>query len=185
MSRRLFLRFLKESRASAGAEMALVLPIVFALIFTTFEGGNYMWTEHKALKGVRDGARYAARLPFAYFTCPPANTVGTLTGPAGGGVPVSTREAEIKNLTRTGIVAAGGTPKISGWGDQDNDVVIEVTCNATYTGGLYTKVPGGAPVVTVRTADSGLPYPSILGLLGLDTSDMVVRARASAAVTGL
>ena len=49
--------------------MALVLPMLFALMFTTFEGGAYMWTEHKVVKGVRDGARYAARLPFDYYDC--------------------------------------------------------------------------------------------------------------------
>ena len=79
MSRRFISKFLGNSNASAGAEMALMMPILFALIFTTFEGGNYMWTEHKVLKGVRDGARYAARLPFEYYSC----TSPTLVTPTG------------------------------------------------------------------------------------------------------
>ena len=62
---------------------------------------------------------------------------------------------------------------------------MTVSCNATYNKGLYSSIAGGAPVVTVRINDNGVPYPSILGLLGFDTSDLVVRARASAAVTGL
>ena len=183
MSRRFISKFLGNSNASAGAEMALMMPILFALIFTTFEGGNYMWTEHKVLKGVRDGARYAARLPFDYYSCT-SPTLVTPTGivTAATSDSPATRETQIKNLTRTGQISGGG-PKVSGWSDAQIDVTV--SCNATYNQGLYSSVSGGAPVVTVRINDNGVPYPSILGLLGFDTSDLVVRARASAAVTGL
>ncbi len=183
MSRRFLSKFVRDSSASAGAEMALVMPMLFALIFTTFEGGNYMWTEHKVLKGVRDGARFAARLPFDYYNC--ANTglvtpTGTLTAATTDSA--ATRVTQIKNLTRTGQLS-GGSAKVSGW--TDAQIEVNVSCNATYTQGLYSSVAGGAPVVTVRINDNGVPYPSILGLLGFNTSGLVVRARASAAVTGL
>lgn len=163
-------RFCKDRTASAAAEMALMLPVLFALIFTTYEGGHYMWSEHKVLKGVRDGARYAARLPFTNYDC----TDDELVGPDG-----ATRTTEIKNLTRTGSIS-GGTPKVPGW--TDGDITVSVECNADYGTGLYSDIAGGAPTVTVATV---VEYPSILGLLGFDTSGAVVRGQANAAVTGL
>lgn len=177
MIRRLLLRFFADRSGSAAAEMMLVMPILFALIFTTFEGGHYMWTEHKALKGVRDGARFAARLPFEYYSC----SNSALVAPTTPGAPTATtRTTQIKNLTRTGQLS-GGTAKIPGWGSTD-DVVVTVTCKGGYTQGLYVNVSGGAPTVTVSTV---VTYPSILGLLGFDTSGLGVRAQANAAVTGL
>ena len=177
MIRRFVSRFLADRSASAAAEMMLVMPILFVLMFTTFEGGHYMWTEHKALKGVRDGARFAARLPFEYYSCSNTSLVAP-TSP--GSATAATRITQIKNLTRTGQLS-GGSAKIPGWGATD-DVVVTVACNGTYTQGLYANVTGGAPHVTVSTI---VPYPAILGLLGFDTSGLGVRAQANAAVTGL
>jgi len=174
MSVRFLSRFAKDQSASAATEMALMMPILFALMFTTYEGGHYMWTEHKVLKGVRDGARYAARLPFDYYSCSSADLLSP-TGQSTG----ATRTTEIKNLTRTGLLT-GGAAKVPGW--TDSAVTVSVACNATYTTGLYSTIAGGAPTVTVSTI---VTYPSILGMLGFDTSAAKVRAQANAAVTGL
>lgn len=171
-------KFLRDHSASAGTEMALMLPMLFALLFTMFEGGNYMWTEHKVLKGVRDGARYAARLPFEYYDCASTSLVEPTTA---GATSASTRESEIKNLTRTGKLG-GGSAKVPGWGANASDVTISVECSTSYGTGLYSSITGGAPTVTVSTV---VPYPSILGLLGFDTTGAVVRGQANAAVTGL
>src|SRR5215217_7313983 len=50
-----------DVRGSAAAEMALVLPLLLALMFGSLELGDYFLSEHVLLKGVRDGAVYAAR----------------------------------------------------------------------------------------------------------------------------
>lgn len=174
-----------DQSASAATEMALMMPILFALMFTTYEGGHYMWTEHKVLKGVRDGARYAARLPFDYYSCSSA----ALQSPTGQ-PNAATRESEIRNLTRTGMIS-GGLSKVPGWtpkGQEPENIAITVACKAEWVSGtpastgLYSKVVGGAPHVTVSTV---VTYPSILGMLGFDTSAAKVRAQANAAVTGL
>lgn len=176
MMGRFLSRFLTDRSASAAAEMALMMPILFVLLFTMFEGGNYMWSEHKVLKGVRDGARYAARMPFEYYSCASNQMVDPPSG-----LTAQQRETEIKNLTRTGSID-GGTAKVPGWGSNASDVSISVSCNATFNTGLYTGVTGGAPTVTVSTV---VPYPSLLGLLGFNTSGAIVRAQANAVVTGL
>lgn len=179
MIRALRLAF-RDTRAAAAAEMALSLPMMMALIFGGFEGGNYLLTEHKVLTGARQGARYAARLPFDYFTgCGPS-----LNNPADATMPTAaTREAEISDITRTGMV--GGTdPRVSGWlGDATGEITITVNCDATTTTGLYDKFAAtGAPRVQVSAR---VAYPSILGLLGFDTTGAVVHGQAQAAVMGI
>jgi Flp pilus assembly protein TadG len=167
---RLVSKFRRDRAGTAAAEMALMLPLLIALMAGGFEAGHYMWSEHKALKGVRDGARYAARLPFANYSCASDTLVGADAG---------TRTTAIQNLTRTGVVS-GGFPSIPGWAD--DDVTVNVSCNAGVTTGLYAGITGGAPRVTVETT---VGYPSVLSNLGFNVDGVQLRARATAAVTGL
>lgn len=173
--------FLKNSHGAAGAEMALVLPMLFALIFTTWEGGNYLWSEHKVVKGVRDGARYAGRLPFSDYDCPPGGGTGSITSDA---------ETRIKLLTRTGTLDQEAKPTVSGWGDDPNDVTITVNCLAPdaadpdglASNGIYVSNPSGAPRVTVS---ANVEYPSLFGALGFDTSAARLKSVAVSAVMGI
>lgn len=169
-------RFRKDLTATAAVEMALVMPILFALMFTTFEGGNYLLTEHKVVKGVRDGARYAGRLPFDYYNCGSAALVDSADPDA---LTAAEIETQIKNLTRTGLIS-GGSPKVKDWAD--GDISITIACDGDFDEGLYSEISGGAPHVVVSTV---VQYPAILGLLGFDTSGVIVRAQANAPVTGI
>ena len=161
---------IQDRDGSAAAEMALALPLLLALLFGSFELGHYFWNEHIAMKGVRDGARYAGRQPVSKIGCGPNVTDGTVEG-------------EIKNLTRTGR-ASGGTARIRGW--DNNEVQVAVACQATpggiYAAGIYADLPGGARIVTVSAT---VPYPSIFGLLGFNTTGLNVRASAQSAVMGI
>jgi hypothetical protein len=163
----LHLRLLRTDRGTAAVEMALILPMAMALLFGGFEAGNYMLTEHKVIKGVRDGARYAARLSFDNFDC------------SGTDVP-DPALTQIRNVTRTGN-PAGGRVRVNGWGSSPNDVTVTMDCDLTTNTGLY-RDRGSAPRVLVATR---VNYPSILGLLGFDTRGAVVRAQAQAAVMGI
>ena len=164
--RRPFSRVLRDGRASALTEMALSVPLLIALMLGAFELGNYFMTEHKVVKAVRDGARYAARRPFAdYPGCSPS-----------GGLVDQTR-----NVTRTGAVA-GGTPVVETWTDPAS-VTITATCDTgtTYSG-IYVTSPIGTPVVRVAAV---VPYASILGQLGLADPTIRLRAESEAVVTGI
>lgn len=159
-------RLLRREGGTASAEMALSLPMVMALLFGAFEGGNYMLTEHKVIKGVRDGARYAARLPFDSYDC----TAGTVDAAA---------EDQIIAVTRTGQPDAAGALRVNGWGA--DEVFVSLSCDDTRATGLYQD-RGTAPRVLVSTV---VPYPSVVGMLGFDTEGAVVRAQSQAAVMGL
>lgn len=149
--------------------MALILPLLVTILFGGLEAGAYLWAEHKVVKGVRDGARFAGRQPFSFYDC--------------SGMTNATALAQVKNLTRTGRLS-GGTPTIRGW--TDNQVTVTVSCNPRVTGtytasGLYENQAGGAVHVTVAAT---VNYPSLFGTLGFNTGGATVRSSANAAVMG-
>ena len=178
MMRRLRL-FARDSRASAGAEMALVLPMLIILLFGGMEGANYLWREHTVLKAVRDGARYASRLPFDAFDCTAGDAVTAPTD----------YNAMIGNVTRTSLVNPGSTTKIKvpGWDSNASPLItVSVTCDpdgdpgANF--GLYTDLPDGAPIVRVA---ADVPYQSLFFNLGFAASGLSLRGSSQAAVMGL
>jgi Flp pilus assembly protein TadG len=89
---------LRCERGAAGAEMALVLPLLLVLMFSAFELGNYFRDWHTLSKSVRDGARFAARHDFGDFDCAAeaeADDVATATKEA---------TEEVATSCRTGTV---------------------------------------------------------------------------------
>jgi hypothetical protein len=150
--------------------MALMLPLMLALLLTCFEGGYFLWNEHKVVKGVRDGARYGGRLSFANFDC-------------GDQTIIDSAQAKIRNLTRTGVISAGGAPVIAGWAD--GDVYVSLSCRAA--NGIYDANAGNAPIVIVRAE---VPYPTspltaIARALGFNVTGIKLNAEAESPVMGL
>ena len=170
--------FWRDATGSAAAEMALILPLMLVLLLVTFEGGYFLWNEHKVVKGVRDGARYAGRLDFTKYNCG-ASTVD------------ATSETSIKNITRTGYVTADNpnvagadNPVIPGW--TNAAITVSLNC-ATGVSGLYSATSGSAPRVTVSAT---VPYPlspltAVADALGFNTTGIDLNARAQSAVMGL
>ncbi len=156
--------FYRNQSGAAAAEMALIIPLALALIFTTFDGAYYMICEHRVVKGVRDAARYAARLDLTNYACPG----GTFAGNA----------ATVQNLARTGKLS-GGTAAVPGW--VNSNVTIAVTC-ASGQGGIYLATGGNAPKVRISTR---VVYPSFLGSLGFTSSTIHIAAAAQSPVIGL
>lgn len=57
-----FLRSLRHDRdGSALVEAAIVMPVMFALLFGVYEFSWYFYSQHLVSTGVRDAARYLAR----------------------------------------------------------------------------------------------------------------------------
>ncbi|WP_084607478.1 TadE/TadG family type IV pilus assembly protein [Sphingomonas jaspsi] len=161
---------------AAAAEMAMVLPLLLVLMFGSAELGNYFLDEHGLVKQVRDGARYAARLPLeANYTCP--STVS------------SSAQSLITNVTRTGTVTGSGTQgrfnsaywtRNCGSGTQTLTITVRCVSNDDYDG-IYQSLTGDIPVVKVSAA---IGYRSVLGTLGLPTANLCLRAESEAPVIG-
>lgn len=171
-------RILGNRRGAAAAEMALVLPILTFLLFGSAELGNFFLNEHAVAKAVRDGARYASRLPMSDYA-------GCSTTPA---APAAATVTKIRNITRTGSTA-GGTAgnRLAYWeevmgGTDTIDVTAVCDTSGTYTG-IYDGLTMGVPVVTVSAS---VPYQSLFGIFGLfNDTTFNLRASSQAAVMGL
>lgn len=171
----MILPLFKNPRGAAAAEMALVLPILLALFFGAIELGNYFRSEHILLKGVRDGAVYAARqeIPVNYD--------------CGGGAPAvpSTVTNNTKTLVRTGALS-GGDDLLPLWDDGSTTFTVSFNCvtaaGGTNLSGIYLVNGNQIPVVTV---DASLPYRSVLGALGISKLGLRLKAAQQAAATGI
>lgn len=162
-------RLIKDCRASAATEFALSLPMMLALMFVGMEAGHFFWTEHKLVKAVRDGARFAARADVEDLCSGATQAVD------------STLETQIQNLTATGQVADGGVPKVPGW--TAGDVTVTVGCQQFLATGIYTDLGTQGPLITISSG--GVSYPSILNGLGVLNDSIVISAESSAAVMGI
>lgn len=164
-----------QDGGTAAAEMAMVLPFLLVLMFGSAELGNYFLDEHGLVKQVRDGARFAARLPLeANYSCPSTVNAGAQT--------------LITNVTRTGTVTGTGTGRFgaSYWARncagsaQTLTITVRCVSNDDYDG-IYQSLAGDIPVVKVSAA---VGYRSVLGSLGLPTANLCLRAESEAPVIG-
>ena len=165
----------KNDSGAAAAEMVMVLPFLLALLFGSAELGNYFLDEHGLVKQVRDGARYASRLPAeANYSCP--STVNAAA------------ETLIENVVKTGTVDASRDGRFNdGYWTRNcagvaQPITVTIRCVAKddYSG-IYSSLVGDIPVVKVRAA---IGYRSVLGQLGLPTANLCLRAESEAAVVG-
>lgn len=175
MIRRLALlnRFALSTTASASVEFALILPVLIVLLFGGAEAGHFVWTQHKLVEAVRDGARYASRLPVGEVCDGATSTISTAT------------EDNVKLITRTGQLASTtARPVVPGW--TAAQVTVTVNCQAFVDTGIYTDLGEAGPVVTV--AASGVSYPSLFNGLGLGgnlSGAVSLSAESNAVVIGI
>ncbi|MBD3729562.1 MAG: pilus assembly protein [Sphingomonadales bacterium] len=163
-------RFASDRSGSPAAEFVLMLPIMLALLFGTFEAGHFFWTQHKIVKAVRDGARYASRLNIQDKLCNGATSI------------ISTQTIQdIQNVTATGQLAAGGVSKVPGWAA--SNVQVTLNCASFVDTGIYTDLGGKGPLVTISSGN--VDYPSLFMTLGFINSTVKMSAKSSAAVVGL
>lgn len=166
----LFRRLWRSTRAAAAAEMALVAPLLLIIMFGAVELGNYFYNEHILVKAVRDGARFAARQNFSYYS--------GCSGSPGGTVVADTR-----NLVKTGLLS-GGSDRLAAW----NATTISLTTNCTTTAnsitlsGIYRGRASGAPRVTVTAS---VPYVPVLASIGFSGVGLSLNASEQAAVMGI
>lgn len=165
------IRLLRSTCGAAAVEMALVTPLLLIIMMGSMELGNYFLDEHALVKGVRDGARYAARQGFTNYTCP------------GGTAPGGTVASDTQNVVRTGQVS-GGTQRLP----QAATVTVTMSCNSVVGGqaisGIYRSTSGTAyaPVVIVSAT---VPYTPVMQSFGFRGTGLSLNANQQAAVMGI
>jgi len=169
-------RLLFNRRGAAAAEMALVAPLLLTILFSLVEAGNYFYTEHVLVKAVRDGARYAGRQDFSFYS-------------ACSGSPTGTVVTDTKALVRTSV-RSGGTNRIANI--NDGNISVTVSCAATATDdaaatenmtGIWRGRTGGAPVVTVSATANYTPI--VAAAFGFTGVGFRLNASQQSAVMGL
>src|SRR5438105_2183839 len=90
----------RNSEGSALIETAIILPVLFALVFGVFEFSWLTCQQHLILTGIRDAARYIAR-----SASPNDPTI----------------KQDAKYLATTGAID-GDAPRVNGWTVDDIDI---------------------------------------------------------------
>lgn len=161
-------RLAQNRSGAAAAELAMVLPILLLIMFGSLELGNFFMNEHTLVKAVRNGARYAARQPFADY-------------PDCSSVDPAMRD-RTREVVRKGYLSGGSiiTPNI-----QASDIAVTTSCATTAGGqtmtGIYFSRANGAQIVTVNAS---VNYLSVVGILGFNGPTITLNARSQAAVAG-
>jgi hypothetical protein len=168
-------KLLRDAGGAAAAEMALVLPLLLTLLFGSVELGNYFYDEHKLVKSVRDGVRYASRQRISNYTA--------CTGQPDDPVP-----ADTEMMIRKGSLDSSASDLLPNW--DAATFSISMSCMSSLAdgtggnyalGGIYANI--NAPTVLVTVS---LPYRSVIGsAIGFSGLGLTLNATQSAAVAGL
>lgn len=163
-----------DRHGNAAAEMALVLPLLLVLTLGPIELGNYFMSEHALVKGLRDGAIYAAHQDVSNYNCD-----------AQGPVPTTVRD-NTENVVRGGQLTTGND-RLPNWDSATTDFTVTFTCvteatDGTPLSGMYTLNDGNVPIVTVSAS---LPYQAVVKNLGLATLNLTLSASQQATVQGM
>lgn len=148
--------FTRSTEAAAAVEMVLILPLATLLILVAMEAGAYLYTEHQVVKGVRDAARYGARLSFHTFNCTGASAAADVptSGPSGNAWDKIAKVAIFGNVDGT------GQRRVWTWMGTSTDISVQYSCISAPSG-IYSAT-GFAPVVIVTGKPS---YPSLFKTL--------------------
>jgi len=167
---------IRDQRGAAAAEMALVMPLLAVILIGSVELGSFFYNEHILTKAVRDGARYAARQNFTFYS-------------ACSGEPTGTVPAETRALVRTSLLA-GGSDRFADI--EDDDIDLDITCVTTATAldsttenmtGIYDELAIGTPIITVKAT---VPYAPVIGSpFGFSGVGINLNATQQAAVMGI
>jgi len=170
MTMRALRRLLGSNGGAAAAEMALVTPLLLIIMAGGLEVGNYFMDEHRLVKAVRDGARYAARKDFTYFATCDASPGGTVV-------------TDTQNLVRTSYLA-NGTDQLSNWSGGTINVTTRCSTGSgsVIYAGIYKGMASGARKVEISASVTYLP---VLAPFGINLIGSTLNAKQEAAVSGV
>ena len=138
----------RDDEGSVLIEATILMPFLVTLMFGLFEFSWYFHKQQLVESGVRDAARYLARVALD------GTNPCTLT------IPVDFK-ARAQNIAATGV-ATGGTARVPGWTTGSVNISCTTFNNsgATYDGGSTIYLI----TATTNFADPALGYFSMLGL---------------------
>jgi len=153
-------RIWKDEEGSALLEAAIVIPVLFSLVFGTLEFSFYFFQQHLVATGVRDAARYLARTD-------PADAAARTTA---------------QNLAATGQPSGGSMRRVQGFNPAD--VAISFTDVGNVVGGTGVRAYreaaeecGGPDFVRTINVTGSYAYTPFAMIPGITFSGMSVTHR--------
>lgn len=152
-------RFRKNERGAALVEFTLALPMLLLLAAGLTEFGVMLNQQQVLSKSVRDAARYAARTPFAFKTCP-LNAQSEWT----------TLVADTQTIAMRGSINTAAPLLLANF---NSTTMVAVADSCAPAGSLLSPAGGGndIPVITVTAT---VPYAGVgfLSFLGLSAFNL-------------
>lgn len=156
-----FPQFFHDEAGAILVEAALTLPMLILLSLVTFEYSFVFWQHQVVTSGVRDAARYLARVPIASSSTCGASMLATQVP---GGVGSATYVAYAQNIALHGDIAAtsGALPafRVPQWSSAAPSFTVSVSCvtdqfsgnQPAYRGGVACAAGSCVPIVTVQVS---------------------------------
>lgn len=163
--------FVLARGGNAGAEFALLLPLLAVLLFGGIEIGRVLHDYHVVSESVRDAGRYMSRVP--------ATCAGWEDGPV---YTALEHQDRAKRLALTGDPDPGAPYHLGYWTDPST-VVITLNCIAGTSGkyqGLYEGVDVPHVVVTAT-----VPFSFLFGQLVTSSATIDLTFSHNVVVVGL
>jgi Flp pilus assembly protein TadG len=153
-----FWAFWRDRDGTVLVESALVVPVVFTLAFGTFEFSWFFYKQQLIEIGVRDAARYLARIPLTTSGATPCTQVDPATTGTGGSN--TTFATYAQNIAAYGNTAGTGTARVSGWSGPSFTCPTTSNSSGTYADSstIYTID------ATTSFADPALGFFGMFGL---------------------
>ena len=126
-----------DREGSVLVEATIVVPVLMSLFLGVFEFSWYFMNQQLVEAGIRDAARYMARMPIS--------TSNPCTDPNW-----STYETNAQNLAATGQIASGGTARVKDWTAGDVTITC-LTSAALAGGGVYADGNSKMTIIYVTT----------------------------------
>ncbi|MGH6892691.1 MAG: TadE/TadG family type IV pilus assembly protein [Dongiaceae bacterium] len=139
---------LRDDFGAALVEFTILAPFLFALAFGIAEFGRFLYQYQLVVEGLRDAARYLARLD-------PDD---------------STNQTNAANLATTGTIDGSGAARVAGWTTGDVTFVITDVDNSagTYRGPAIIKAVQAT--TTFNYADVGFLDALGFGAISVDAA---------------
>jgi Flp pilus assembly protein TadG len=158
--------FLQDDDGSALVESAVLVPLLFVFLFGVFEFSWFFYQQHLAAMGVRDAARYLARVS---NPCDEHSAAWPI------------EQANARTLATTGSVR-GNTARIKGW--TAAMVVLRCTAVGNPAGPTGLRAYRSGEVVYVITASTSFVDPALGFFAFLHLAAPVISVSHSERVVG-
>ena len=145
----------RDGEGSALVEAVIVMPLLLGLFLGVFEFSWYFYNQQLVESGLRDAARYMARIRLTdrnLDPCAQKDANGVLY------------TVDAANIATTAQTAPAGVARVRGWSAAD--VAISCLSSPALKGGVYADGSASMTIVYVATsfADPSLGFFSVLGL---------------------